>query len=166
MYLHLNICLLLSVFREEGTKHGMIHCTLYITLPILHLCGFKLKMRLNNGVISASLYLIRSLSFGDQTCLLFCHSSSDVPRQTYFTPMPIRCQVRVESCSIAHACQAGLSHITHDASCLAQGGGRVSLEPLSLDGRYLWVIAVTCDVTGAPWIEEIPCSQCRNVLHI
>lgn len=141
MYLHFNICLLLCVFREEGTTHCMIHCfslcTLNITLPILHLCGFKLKlkMRLNSGVISASVYLICSLSFGDQTCLLRCHSSTGVLRQTHFTPMPMHCQVRGESCSIAHACQAGLSHITHDASCLAQGGGRVSLE--SLDGRFL-----------------------------
>ncbi len=61
--------------------HCFSFCVLNITLPLRHLCGFKLnlKMRLNNGVIFASVYLICSLSFGDQTCHhLFCHSSAHV----------------------------------------------------------------------------------------
>ncbi len=61
-----------------------------------------------------------------------CHSVT-AHLQTHFTG--IHQQVRVDSRFIAHAWRAGLSHITHGASCLAQGGGRVSLERLSLDGE-------------------------------
>lgn len=60
--------------------------------------------------------------------------------------------VGVQSCSITHAWQAALSHITHDAFRLAQGGDGVSPESLSPKGRHPWVIAVICDVTGVSWL--------------
>lgn len=128
--------------------------------PSSHLCAFqtqtenKVRRRRCLCVVPS-----RSLPVTLGANLLW-HSQCLRLHSKHTTPLcQLRQQVRAGSCSVAHAWQAGLSHITHDASRLAQGGGRESLECLSLDGRHLWVIAVTCDVTGAPCIEEIPCSQ-------
>lgn len=129
-------------------------------------------MRLNNSVMFASVYLISRPLTGDRTDVYFVAPRLEVSVQHFLN------QWASFLCWYTNKSGWSLAplhmHVKTDWVILPvmlhfypEVGGRVSLESLPLDGKHLWVIAVTCDISRAPWIEEeIPCCQDISVLHI